>query len=135
MGSHLASFSTFGPSLDQSVARHVGRDLSKISTPFLICSTIADLDLWKMSSSCAVQMKGRPGFRRSRYGFMWSAEAKAYATWLTRPNQLRTSVRLRGMGNASIDCTIFGHGLTAVGVISKPANSTASRAKQNFDGF
>ena len=58
-----------------------------------------------------------------------------YETWFTSPNQERTSVRFLGVGNSEIAWTYFLHGLTVVSVISKPANSTSSLAKQNFSGL
>ena len=86
------------PLFDQSVARHVGLDLSKIRTPSSISVTMTVFDSLNKLFSSSFQMKGVPGFRASRNGCMRVDAAKAYDTWLIRPNQDRMSVRLVGVG-------------------------------------
>ena len=76
--------------------------------------------VWRLS----VHLNTEFGFRRLRKGFILSADANAYATWLINPNQLLTSVILRGLGNSLIASMICGHGRTKVGVISKPVKAT-----------
>ena len=58
--------------------------------------------------------------------------AKKGATWLTSPNQPRMSEIVFGIGKSLMLSRIFGDGFTSSIVISKPANSTCSLAKQNF---
>ncbi len=66
-------------------------------------------------------------------GFICSVDAKAYDdTWLMSPNQLRTSVMLRGAGKSWIASKYWENGRTMVGVISKPANVTVVLAKESL---
>ena len=123
------------PSLLKSVARHVGLLLSNISTPFCISCTMMTLVSSKRVSRLSVHLNTEFGFRRLRKGFILSADANAYATWLINPNQLLTSVILRGLGNSLIASMTCGHGRTDVGVISKPVKATVSFANSNLDGL
>ena len=72
------------PALDQSVTKHVGLDTLNILTLSSISLTICSLDRWKSFSSSSFHEKG---LRSWQNGSMWSAQAKAHDTWLTRPNQ------------------------------------------------
>ena len=65
------------PVFDQSVARHVGFDLSKIRTPSSISLKITDLDSLNRLSSSSFQIKGVPGLRASRKGCMRVEAANA----------------------------------------------------------
>ena len=56
------------PRLDQSGRRHVGRDMSKISTPLRMASIIASLDAWNASSSSAVHTNLHRGLRNGLNG-------------------------------------------------------------------
>ena len=123
------------PLLDQSVARQVGLDLSKMGTPSSILLMITDLDSSKSWYSSSVHLKGVPGWRSWRKGSMRSVAAKAYETWLISPNHERTSVMLAGVGKSRIALRYFLHGRTLLGVISKPANSTVSAPNTNLSGF
>ena len=87
------------PVLDQSVARHVGLDLSKILTPLLISSTIFFYDTWNAWSRSAVHSNLLPGFRKDLNGSMVSATLKAWDIWFTSPNHDLTSVRFVGVGS------------------------------------
>ena len=53
------------PSLDQSVARHVGFCLSKMRTPSSISLTMTDLDSSNKVSSSSFQRNVEPGLRSS----------------------------------------------------------------------
>ena len=75
------------PVLDQLVARHVGLDLSKMRTPSSISLMIIDLDSSNSRCSSSFHKNWVPGFSDSRNGSMRSVAAKAYDTWLIRPNQ------------------------------------------------
>ena len=66
---------------------------------------------------------------------MRSVAAKAYDTWLIRPNLERMSVMLLGVGKWRMASRYFLHGRTLSPVISNPANSTVSAAKTNLVGF
>ena len=68
------------PSLDQSVARHVGFVLSNIRTPSCISLTIKFLDSWKIWSSLLFHLKGVPGLRSARNGSIRSVAANANET-------------------------------------------------------
>ena len=123
------------PSLLQSVTRQVGRSLSKMVTPSLMCSQITRLESANERASSSVQRNGVEGFRRVQKGSMVDVIEKAYATWLTRPNQARTSVMLVGVGKSVMDSRNLAQGLTSVRVMLNPANSTSSMAKRNLRGF
>ena len=58
------------PVLDQSVARQVGLDLSKIHTPSSISSMITDCDSSNSSLSSLSHLKGVPGLSDWRKGSM-----------------------------------------------------------------
>ena len=103
------------PSLLKSVAKHVGLLLSDISTPFCISCTMITLVSSKRVSRLSVHLNTEFGFRRLRKGFILSADANAYATWLINPNQLLTSVILRGLGNSLIASVTCGHRRTKCG--------------------
>ena len=60
------------PSLDQSVARHVGLDLSNISTPLWIAAMMVVLDLSKACCRLSSQDKVLLGLRRFLNGSMVS---------------------------------------------------------------
>ena len=68
----------------------------------------------------------------SRNGCIVEAIEKAYATWLTKPNQARTSVMFLGVGKPVMASRYFCDGLTSDGVMVNPANSTS---KRNLRGF
>ena len=123
------------PSLLQSVAKHVGRFLSKIRTPSWIREVISTFEASKACWSSGVQVNVEDGFSRDRNGAMTEAIEKAKATWLTNPNQALMSVMPVGVGKSEIARRYFLHGRTSVLVISNPANSTSSLAKQNLSGF
>ena len=65
------------PLLDQSVARQVGFDLSKMRTPSSISLMITDLDSSKSWLSSSVHLKGVPGWSNWRNGSMRSLAVKA----------------------------------------------------------
>ena len=69
------------PVLDQSVARQVSLDLSKMRTPSSICSIIIDFDSSNSSLSSLSHWKSVPGLSDWRKGSMRSVAAKAYDTW------------------------------------------------------
>ncbi|CAL4115972.1 unnamed protein product [Meganyctiphanes norvegica] len=123
------------PVLDQSVAKHVGFDLSKILTPFSISLVMVNLEAWKAFSRSVVHSNLDPDFNSARNGFIFSAMLNAYATWFTRPNQERMSVKLVGVGKPEIARKYLSPGQTSVMVILKPANSTSSDANVNLLGF
>ena len=123
------------PVLDQSVARQVGLDLSKMHTPSSISSIITDFDSSNSSLSPLSHLKGAQGLSDWRKGSMRSVAAKAYDTWFTSPNQERTSVMLVGVGKSHITSRYFLQGQTLVEVISKPANSTVSAPNTNLSGL
>ena len=64
--------------LDQSVARQVGLDLSKMHTPSSISSIITDLDSSNSSLRSLSHLKGVPGLSNWRKGSMRSVAAKAH---------------------------------------------------------
>ena len=68
------------PFFDQSVARHVGLDLSKIRTPSSILLIITALDSSKSWFNSSFHVNGDPGLRASRKGSMRSVAANAYDT-------------------------------------------------------
>ena len=68
------------PSLDQSVARHVGLDLSNISTPFCISAMMVVLDLSKAYCRLSSQEKVLLGLRRFLNGSMVSVMLNANDT-------------------------------------------------------
>ena len=86
---------------------------------------------WRVSSQWNVLL----GLSNSRKGSIVSVMLNAYDTWFTNPNQERMSVRLRGVGKSAMALMYFLQGRTVSLVISKPANSTWSWAKQNFSGL
>ena len=123
------------PVLDQSVARQVGLDLSKMRTPSSISSIITDLDSSNSSLSSLSHLKGVPRLSNWRKGSMRSVAAKAYDTWFMSLNQERTSVMFVGVGKLRIASRYFLHGRTLLEVISKPANSTVSAPNTNLSGL
>ena len=123
------------PSLDQSVARQVGLSLSKIVTPFSISSVIMSLDSLKSLSSSSSHTNGLSGFSRCQKGCIRSAMLNVYATWLTSPNQDRTSVMFLGVGKSRMACRYFPQGRTLSRVITNPANSTSGLQNVNLSGF
>ena len=120
---------------DQSVARQVGLDFSKMHTPSSISLMITDLDSSKSWSSSSVHLKGVPGWRSWQNGSMRSVAAKAYEAWLISPNHKRTSAMLAGVGKLQIASRYFLHGHTLLGVISNPANSTVTAPNTNLSGL
>ena len=116
------------PSLDQSVARHVGRDASNNRTPSFIAWTIVFLDSSKVLLISSVHSNCADGFRRALKGFIVLAIAKAYAPWFTKPNQARAPDMSLGVGNFSIELRNFWLGLIFSLVTVSPANSTVSKA-------
>ena len=123
------------PVLDQSVARQVGLDLSKIHTPSSISSMITDCDSSNSSLSSLSHLKGVPGLGDWRKGSMRSVAVKAYDTWFMSPNQERTSVMFVGVGESRIASRYFLHGWTLVEVILKLANSIVSAPNTNLSGL
>ena len=123
------------PCFDQSVARQVGLNLSKMRTPSSISRMMTSLDSLNILSRVSSQWNGVPGFSSSQNGNIRSAVAKAYETWLTRPNQERMSVVLPGVGKLWMASKYFLQGRTLLGVISKPVNSTVSAPKTNLSGL
>ena len=123
------------PFLDQSVAKQVGLDLSKMRTPSSISLMITDLDSSKSWLSSSVHLNGVPGWSNWQNGSIRSSAAKAYETWLMSPNQERTSVLLAGFGKSRIASRYFLHGRTLLVVISNPANSTVSAPNSNLSGL
>ena len=91
------------PCFDQSVARQVGLDLSKMWTP----SSMTSLDSCYMLLRVSSQWNGMPGFNSSQIGSIRSAVVNAYETWLTRPNQEQMSVVLAGVGKWRIASRYF----------------------------
>ncbi len=71
------------PSFDQSVARQVGRPLSKMVTPLVMSLKIDVFDASNASACVLVQSNFSFGFSRSRKGFMVVDILKAYETWFT----------------------------------------------------
>ena len=65
------------PVFDQSVARQVGFDLSKIRTPSSISFIMMDLDSLNRLSSSLFHTNGVPGLRAWRKGCMRLEAAKA----------------------------------------------------------
>ena len=65
------------PVLDQSVARQVGLDFSKMHTPSLISPIITDFDSSNSSLSSLSHLKGVPGLSDWQKGSMRSVTAKA----------------------------------------------------------
>ena len=104
-------------------------------TPSSISLSMTPLDSLNMLSRVSSQWNGMPGFSSSLNGSIQSAVAKAYETWLTRPNQERMSVVLAGVGKWLIASWYFLQGRTLVSVISKPVNSTVSAPKTNLSGL
>ena len=75
------------------------------------------------------------GLSSSLKGSIVWAMLNAYDTWFTKPNQDLTSVWLCGVGQSAMALMYLLHGRTVSSVISNPANSTSSWAKQNFSGL
>ena len=123
------------PSLLQSVARQVRRFLSKILTTSWILVQISVLEASNACCRSVLHVNGEDGLSRERKGDITDAMEKAYATWLTRPNQARMSVMPVGVGNSEMARRYFRQGLTSVLVISNLANSTSSWAKRNLLGL
>ena len=123
------------PSLLQSVARQVRRFLSKILTPSWILVQISVLEASNACCRSVLHVNGEDGLSRERKGDITDAMEKAYATWLTRPNQAHMSVMPVGVGNSEMARRYFRQGLTSVLVISNPANSTSSWEKRNLLGL
>ena len=65
------------PSLLQSVARHVGRPLSKICTPFSMLLQMWFFEAASASASWSVQRKGVDGLSRCLNGDMAAVMEKA----------------------------------------------------------
>ncbi len=91
-------------------------------TPSLMRLVISDLDACCRSS---FQENGVEGLRSARKGDITDAMEKAYATWLTRLNQARTSIMPWGNGNSSIARRYLRHDLKAA----------SSSAKRNLLGL
>ena len=93
------------------------------------------ISVLEASNACCrsvLHVNGEDGLSRERKGDITDAMEKAYATWLTRPNQARMSV---GVGNSEMARRYFRQGLTSVLFISNPSNSTSSWAKWNLLGL
>ena len=84
------------PSFAQSVARAVGRDGSKLRTPFSHWRSISCLEASKLFCSSGDHMNGTLLDNRCLNGAMMGA--KKNEIWLMAQNQLLTSVRIRGSG-------------------------------------
>ena len=65
------------PVLDQSVARQVGLDFSKVRTPSPISSIITDFNSLYSSSSSLSHLKGVPGLSDWQKGSMCCVAVKA----------------------------------------------------------
>ena len=63
-----------------------------MQTPSLLSLMIIDLDSSKSWFSSLSEWNGVPGLRSCQNGCMRLVAAKAYETWLMRPNQDRMSV-------------------------------------------
>ena len=96
---------------------------------------MASLELSNACWRASVHSKGVDGLSSDRNGSIISVILNAYATWFTRPNHDRTSVREVGVGKSAIAFVYFLHGRTVSLDISKPANSTVSLANLNLLGF
>ena len=125
------------PVLDQSVARQVGLDFSKMRTPSSISSIITDFNSSYSSSTSLSHLKGVPGLSDWQKGSMYCVAEKAYDTWFMglTPHQERTSVIFLGVGKSRIASRYFLHGRTLEEVIPKPANSTVAAPNTNLSGF
>ena len=75
------------PVVDQSVARQVGLDFSKMRTPSSISSIITDLESLNSSLSSLSHLKGVPGLSDWRKGSMRSVAVEAYDTWFTNSSK------------------------------------------------
>ena len=73
------------PVLDQSVARQVSLDLSKMRTPSSTSSIITDFDFSNSSLSSLSHLKGVPGLSDWQKGSVHSVAAKAYDTFESKP--------------------------------------------------
>ena len=122
------------PFLDQSVARHVGLDLSNMRTPSSISLMMAALDSLKRLLRVSSQWNGMPGFSSSRNGSMRSAIANAYETWFTSPNQERMSFVFVGVGKFQMASRYLLQGCTLSGVISKPVKFHSVRPEDELVG-
>ena len=123
------------PVLDQSVARQVGLDFTKMCTPSLISSIITGLDSSDSSLSSLSHLKGVPGLSDCQKGSMRSVTAEAYDTWFMSPNQEHTSVMFVGVWKSHIASRYLLHGRMLVQVISKLANSAVSASNTNLSGL
>ena len=119
------------PVLDQSVARQVSLDLSKMHTPSSTSSIITDVDFSNSSLSSLSHLKGVPGLSDWQKGSVRSVAVKPYDTFMS-PNQECTSVMFVGVGKLCIASRYFFQRRTLVEVISKPANSTVSAPNTNL---
>ena len=70
--------------LDQSVARQVGMDFSKMRTPSSISSIMTDFSSSYSSSTSLSHLKGVPGLSDCQKGSMHCVAEKAYDTWFMR---------------------------------------------------
>ena len=123
------------PCFEQSVARQVGLNLSKMRTPSSILLMMTSLDSLNILSRVLSQWNGVPGFSSSLNGNIQLVVAKAYEIWLTRPNQERMSVVLAGVGKLRMASRYFLQGRPLLGVIAKPVNPTVSAPKTNLSGL
>ena len=87
-------------------------DLSKMQTPSLLSLMTMDLDSSKSWFSSLSQWNGVPGLRSCQNGCMCLVAAKAYETWLMRPNQDHTSVTVVGVGKSWMASRYFLRGRT-----------------------
>ena len=74
-------------------------------------------------------------YKGSRKGSMTSACAKAYATWLMKPNHEWIPVMFVGVGKEAMALIISVVGLTPICVIEKLLKSTSSFPNTNFLGL
>ena len=98
------------PVLDQSLARQVGLDFSKMHTLSSIIITYFDFSNSSLSSLS--HLKGVPGLSDWRKGSMRSVAAKAYDTCFMNPNQERILVMFVGVGKSHIASRYFLHSPT-----------------------
>ena len=117
---------------DQSEARAVGRAGFNVHTPASHCFATSSLEAWKADLSSGDHKKTALEESRCLSGSMAVLVAKDYATCCTALSQLRTWLRLTGVGKFVIDFTKLLVGRTPEEVMKKPTNSTSCSTNWNF---